>query len=148
MSVTCVSLFLFVFFKQKTAYEVRISDWSSDVCSSDLMPGCLPRAGIGRHQGIRVTLALCPIPRRSPSVLPSSSSPSPAHCRATPNRSPLLRSWPLLACSVLRLKPRGCSSLAPPWPISKYASAPLAAIVSCLLLSAGPASCAHVPQPH
>src|SRR3546814_2791259 len=25
-----------VFFKQKTAYEVRISDWSSDVCSSDL----------------------------------------------------------------------------------------------------------------
>src|SRR3546814_2699343 len=28
---------LFFFFKQKTAYEVRISDWSSDVCSSDLM---------------------------------------------------------------------------------------------------------------
>src|SRR3546814_2967148 len=26
------------FFKQKTAYEMRISDWSSDVCSSDLMP--------------------------------------------------------------------------------------------------------------
>src|SRR3546814_7402747 len=30
-----VSLFFF-FFKQKTAYEMRISDWSSDVCSSDL----------------------------------------------------------------------------------------------------------------
>src|SRR3546814_1098844 len=29
-------LFLFFFFKQKTAYEMRISDWSSDVCSSDL----------------------------------------------------------------------------------------------------------------
>src|SRR3546814_7567938 len=29
----CVSVF---FFKQKTAYEMRISDWSSDVCSSDL----------------------------------------------------------------------------------------------------------------
>src|SRR3546814_7430479 len=29
--------FLFVFFKQKTAYEMRISDWSSDVCSSDLV---------------------------------------------------------------------------------------------------------------
>src|SRR3546814_6588216 len=27
----------FVFFKQKTAYEMRISDWSSDVCSSDLV---------------------------------------------------------------------------------------------------------------
>src|SRR3546814_7636116 len=30
----CVCLFFF--FKQKTAYEMRISDWSSDVCSSDL----------------------------------------------------------------------------------------------------------------
>src|SRR3546814_1273042 len=28
------------FFKQKTAYEMRISDWSSDVCSSDLQPLC------------------------------------------------------------------------------------------------------------
>src|SRR3546814_7417971 len=28
--------FIFFFFKQKTAYEMRISDWSSDVCSSDL----------------------------------------------------------------------------------------------------------------
>src|SRR3546814_5945248 len=28
--------YLFFFFKQKTAYEMRISDWSSDVCSSDL----------------------------------------------------------------------------------------------------------------
>src|SRR3546814_4282623 len=34
-----VSLYLFFFFfKQKTAYEMRISDWSSDVCSSDLLP--------------------------------------------------------------------------------------------------------------
>src|SRR3546814_10127526 len=31
----CV-LYLFFFCKQKTAYEMRISDWSSDVCSSDL----------------------------------------------------------------------------------------------------------------
>src|SRR3546814_8406763 len=29
----------FFFFKQKTAYEMRISDWSSDVCSSDLWTG-------------------------------------------------------------------------------------------------------------
>src|SRR3546814_5324433 len=43
----CVSIFsarclgncsFFFFFKQKTAYEMRISDWSSDVCSSDLGP--------------------------------------------------------------------------------------------------------------
>src|SRR3546814_13033512 len=31
-----VVVVLFFFFKQKTAYEMRISDWSSDVCSSDL----------------------------------------------------------------------------------------------------------------
>src|SRR3546814_10805736 len=31
----CLSLF---FFKPKTAYDMRISDWSSDVCSSDLFP--------------------------------------------------------------------------------------------------------------
>src|SRR3546814_3707070 len=30
----------FFFFKQKTAYEMRISDWSSDVCSSDLLGFC------------------------------------------------------------------------------------------------------------
>src|SRR3546814_11727188 len=33
--IVVVSFFIF-FFKQKTAYEMRISDWSSDVCSSDL----------------------------------------------------------------------------------------------------------------
>src|SRR3546814_13321700 len=35
--MSVVSLFFFFFFKQKTAYEMRISDWSSDVCSSDLL---------------------------------------------------------------------------------------------------------------
>src|SRR3546814_4706331 len=35
MCLLFLSLFFF-FFKQKTAYEMRISDWSSDVCSSDL----------------------------------------------------------------------------------------------------------------
>src|SRR3546814_6816162 len=37
----------FFFFKQKTAYEMRISDWSSDVCSSDL----LERAHLYREMG-------------------------------------------------------------------------------------------------
>src|SRR3546814_7309115 len=32
-------LYYFFFFKQKTAYDMRISDWSSDVCSSDLAAG-------------------------------------------------------------------------------------------------------------
>src|SRR3546814_1908382 len=45
LSLLCYCCFLydvlfvcvFFFFKQKTAYEMRISDWSSDVCSSDLL---------------------------------------------------------------------------------------------------------------
>src|SRR3546814_10582202 len=46
MLYNCFMFVLFVFFfKQKTAYEMRISDWSSDVCSSDLPeePGQPPR---------------------------------------------------------------------------------------------------------
>src|SRR3546814_3500261 len=44
-SLLCV--FVFFFFKQKTAYEMRISDWSSDVCSSDLEVG---GAGVRLHR--------------------------------------------------------------------------------------------------
>src|SRR3546814_3849984 len=39
------SLYFFFFFKQKTAYEMRISDWSSDVCSSDLAAALARRFG-------------------------------------------------------------------------------------------------------
>src|SRR3546814_19026023 len=38
---------MFFFFKQKTAYEMRISDWRSDVCSSDLVERGERRAGVG-----------------------------------------------------------------------------------------------------
>src|SRR3546814_4984652 len=48
------SLSMFFFFRQKTAYEMRISDWSSDVCSSDLL-GLL---------ACRVQLALQAVTRR------------------------------------------------------------------------------------
>src|SRR3546814_17768026 len=44
-------LYLFVFFKQKTAYEMRISDWSSDVCSSDLF---IAQIIDGRDRGDRL----------------------------------------------------------------------------------------------
>src|SRR3546814_16620012 len=37
MLISCQLFLYFFFFKQKTAYEMRISDWSSDVCSSDLL---------------------------------------------------------------------------------------------------------------
>src|SRR3546814_1428045 len=39
LCVYCFKVCVFFFFKQKTAYEMRISDWSSDVCSSDLFDG-------------------------------------------------------------------------------------------------------------
>src|SRR3546814_5499918 len=42
---------IFFFFKQKTAYEMRISDWSSDVCSSDLH-------GRGLERGILLVIAI------------------------------------------------------------------------------------------
>src|SRR3546814_3792361 len=43
-------MFVFVFFKQKTPYDMRISDWSSDVCSSDLLDlGNVPKVA-GQHR--------------------------------------------------------------------------------------------------
>src|SRR3546814_6974255 len=45
--VVVVVVVVVFFFKQKTAYEMRISDWSSDVCSSDLGLKQLGDAGIG-----------------------------------------------------------------------------------------------------
>src|SRR3546814_4420040 len=64
-------LCLFFFFKQKTAYEMRISDWSSDVCSSDLFFCCrwLTRflawkfviiSYRMRHENMYTNLTFCP----------------------------------------------------------------------------------------
>src|SRR3546814_17381337 len=55
-------VFISCCFKQKTAYEMRISDWSSDVCSSDLLAGdadvALPGAGFYElHDGAAAALA-------------------------------------------------------------------------------------------
>src|SRR3546814_3254748 len=44
---------VFFFFKQKTAYEMRISDWSSDVCSSDLW---MAREMIGKGLDLRLNI--------------------------------------------------------------------------------------------
>src|SRR3546814_2942770 len=54
--ICVIFVFCFFFFKQKTAYEMRISDWSSDVCSSDLLASLItapqPRGMFGtRPQG-------------------------------------------------------------------------------------------------
>src|SRR3546814_9496325 len=61
---TCIFLVVMfvVFFKQKTAYEMRISDWSSDVCSSDLL---MAKDILGAHArdelGISEVTTACPI---------------------------------------------------------------------------------------
>src|SRR3546814_8487392 len=47
-------MFMFFFFKQKTAYEVRISDWSSDVCSSDLFSLRLASLGDQRDRFVPI----------------------------------------------------------------------------------------------
>src|SRR3546814_3987212 len=57
--------FFFFFFKQKTAYEMRISDWSSDVCSSDLSRG-------------RSTPAPRLQPAKGPGLVPKSCAPHDA----------------------------------------------------------------------
>src|SRR3546814_10958607 len=54
MAFTRVSCFFF--FKQKTAYDMRISDWSADVCSSDLRPAG-PRASAGGASASRASCA-------------------------------------------------------------------------------------------
>src|SRR3546814_8050543 len=50
---------LFFFFKQKTAYEMRISDWSSDVCSSDLIPNAWQRSASNCHNSRRFNTPHC-----------------------------------------------------------------------------------------
>src|SRR3546814_4123066 len=50
-----VLLCVFFFFKQKTAYEMRISDWSSDVCSSDLLANGLQVVVVENHRAPVVT---------------------------------------------------------------------------------------------
>src|SRR3546814_14166687 len=72
-------------FKQKTAYDVRISDWSSDVCSSDL--------------GLRVAVdsTTTPRPARQPSRSPTSST----RAREPPSTSTLIvPSGSLSSCST------------------------------------------------
>src|SRR3546814_13147323 len=66
MFLWCVYFVVIFVFKQKTAYEMRISDWSSDVCSSDLVISCrqplLRGKGFAHHirfQNLRNRLLNC-----------------------------------------------------------------------------------------
>src|SRR3546814_9500031 len=49
-------VFYFFFFKQKTAYDMRISDWSSDVCSSDLQVAACLRAGAAAAEELNLLI--------------------------------------------------------------------------------------------
>src|SRR3546814_8225279 len=87
---------MFVFFKQKTAYEMRISDWSSDVCSSDLSDGpSADRKLLGQRQPRgtarllrrRQTLRGDPVLRSSPpSRRPDQSREDLQHLRSEERR--------------------------------------------------------------
>src|SRR3546814_16860232 len=62
MYYVCVELVVF-FFKQKTAYEMRISDWSSDVCSSDLFVERSPLGSLRREpEAAHVTVPVIKVP--------------------------------------------------------------------------------------
>src|SRR3546814_6651395 len=86
---------LFFFFKQKTAYEIRISDWSSDVCSSDLGPRV--SSGYREPQSIEA-------PQATPILLPT-IKPCGNTCMHA-GRHILRRN----------VSPQGCRSLRLPWP--------------------------------
>src|SRR3546814_4277902 len=67
-----VVYFWLFFFKQKTAYEMRISDWSSDVCSSDLAQRQIVVRGgeLTRHgKGHPAKAAMCPRESHLPAAL-------------------------------------------------------------------------------
>src|SRR3546814_3477884 len=68
----CLDLFFVFFCKQKTAYEMRISDWSSDVCSSDLQRlgrVALPVLALPAYLGdLGPTVALGHGPERRPGL--------------------------------------------------------------------------------
>ena len=83
--------FFFFFFKQKTAYEIRIRDWSSDVCSSDLVPyKSLPAANTdlagGRGQmGMLGLSSIMPLVRAG--KIRVLATHGDARAAATPDRS-------------------------------------------------------------
>src|SRR3546814_6627009 len=50
LEICCICIVYVFFFKQKTAYEMRISDWSSDVCSSDLKSCATHAEKVGKRR--------------------------------------------------------------------------------------------------
>src|SRR3546814_6721370 len=69
---------IFFFFKQKTAYEMRISDWSSDVCSSDLIDGILRGADLPADAVVAFRTEAAPGGKRVAIISIVSDTPIPA----------------------------------------------------------------------
>src|SRR3546814_4517874 len=80
-----VSVYFFVF-KQKTAYEMRISDWSSDVCSSDLAVAVLAPEGHARLHRRGVGLHPCVHPDADALVVDPQAHVDPWQLRQDPER--------------------------------------------------------------
>src|SRR3546814_14899363 len=86
------------FFKQKTAYEMRISDWSSDVCSSDLAPLLVetvgtPTEGQAEEDVSRATVQA--LRQRGPAWLPGNFTASPVDAGNGPYRLRIAYAMPL-----------------------------------------------------
>src|SRR3546814_16021716 len=85
---------MFFFFKQKTAYEMRISDWSSDVCSSDLS---LVALLVGSATCFSPTVALAIQQQRQPYDMPAQDLQDALRSAATIPEMQLTASPPALA---------------------------------------------------
>src|SRR3546814_4541090 len=83
-------LYVFFFFKQKPAYEMRISDWSSDVCSSDLVDLSPIGRGVLRNRTDMGPLARRALASFGPHdlVLTSSAAPEKAEAAAVSQMEP------------------------------------------------------------
>src|SRR3546814_12957535 len=119
---------LVFFFKQKTAYEMRISDWSSDVCSSDLhrlgasgasllahdrcRPPCPAAAGAHQPGARRLDEPDCLSHDAGRFVL---AAPAPSHPRnlAAPAALAAQRQRSVLARFLASIEPNDCERLAP-----------------------------------
>src|SRR3546814_4999980 len=73
----------FFFFKQKTAYEMRISDWSSDVCSSDLLSVVFE----GKTTGTPISLMIENVDQRSKDYSEVAKAYRPGHADYAYDRS-------------------------------------------------------------
>src|SRR3546814_1932820 len=84
--------FFFFFFKQKTAYEMRISDWSSDVCSSDL-PAIASRNS-AQSATVRAIGPCTASGLKARDVTPRGTRPAVGRSPTTPQKDAGMRSEP------------------------------------------------------